>query len=132
MSLSMSPQERHLLKSLVDYSSIQSLPEIWSIAAQRFGQIIALRDPHTKPEVILTYTQLVRQMQQLAAGLQTLLDNPVIKQEQDASPLPPRVALIADNSPRWLIADQGLAVNGFLLCVLGLYFMVFQRRVSEL
>ncbi len=112
MSLSMSPQERHLLKSLVDYSSIQSLPEIWSIAAQRFGQIIALRDPHTQPEVILTYTQLVRQIQQLAAGLQTLFDNPVIKAEQESSELPPRIALIADNSPRWLIADQGIMTAG--------------------
>jgi long-chain acyl-CoA synthetase len=108
----MSPQERHLLKSLVDYSSIQSLPEIWLIAAQRFGQIIALRDPHTQPEVILTYTQLVRQIQQLAAGLQTLFDNPVIKQEQESSDLPPRIALIADNSPRWLIADQGIMTAG--------------------
>lgn len=112
MSLSMSPQERHLLKSLVDYSSIQSLPEIWSIAAQRFGQIIALRDPHVQPEVILTYTQLVRQIQQLAAGLQTLFDNPVIKAEQESSELPPRIALIADNSPRWLIADQGIMTAG--------------------
>ncbi|MFP5269940.1 AMP-dependent synthetase/ligase [Coleofasciculus sp.] len=112
MSLSMSSQERNLLKHLVDYSSIQSLPEIWSIAAQRFGQIIALRDPHAQPEVILTYTQLVRQIQQFAAGLQTLFDNPVIKQEQDSSDLPPRVALIADNSPRWLIADQGIMTAG--------------------
>lgn len=112
MSLSMSSQERNLLKHLVDYSSIQSLPEIWSIAAQRFGQIIALRDPHAQPEVILTYTQLVRQIQQLAAGLQTLFDNPVIKQEQESSDLPPRVALIADNSPRWLIADQGIMTAG--------------------
>ncbi|MEQ9370255.1 MAG: long-chain fatty acid--CoA ligase [Coleofasciculus chthonoplastes F3-SA18-01] len=112
MSLSMNSQERNLLKHLVDYSSIQSLPEIWSIAAQRFGQIIALRDPHTQPEVILTYTQLVRQIQQLAAGLQTLFDNPVIKQEQESSELPPRIALIADNSPRWLIADQGIMTAG--------------------
>jgi len=108
----MSPQERHLLKPLADYSSIQSLPEIWSIAAQRFGQIIALRDPHTQPEVIFTYTQLVRQIQQLAAGLQTLFDNPVIKAEQESSELPPRIALIADNSPRWLIADQGIMIAG--------------------
>ncbi|MEQ9356538.1 MAG: AMP-binding protein [Coleofasciculus chthonoplastes F2-STO-03] len=112
MSLSMNSQERNLLKHLVDYSSIESLPEIWSIAAQRFGQIIALRDPHTQPEVILTYTQLVRQIQQLAAGLQTLFDNPVIKQEQESSELPPRIALIADNSPRWLIADQGIMTAG--------------------
>ncbi len=112
ISLSMSPQERHLLKPLADYSSIQSLPEIWSIAAQRFGQIIALRDPHTQPEVIFTYTQLVRQIQQLAAGLQTLFDNPVIKAEQESSELPPRIALIADNSPRWLIADQGIMIAG--------------------
>jgi long-chain acyl-CoA synthetase len=81
-------------------------------AAQRFGQIIALRDPHTQPEVIFTYTQLVRQIQQLAAGLQTLFDNPMIKQEQDSSELPPRIALIADNSPRWLIADQGIMTAG--------------------
>jgi len=55
-----------------DYSSVQSLPEIWPLAQQRFGQTVALKDPHAQPEVVLTYAQLYQQIQQFAAGLQAL------------------------------------------------------------
>ncbi len=94
-------QERRLLQGLVDYSAVQSVPEIWAIAVARFGETVALHDPHAKPEVVLTYAQLYQQMQQFAAGLQALG-----VQAED------RVALIADNSPRWMIADQGIMTAG--------------------
>jgi long-chain acyl-CoA synthetase len=96
-----SEREREAIKGLADYSSVGSLPEIWPLAARRFGNIVALRDPHAKPEVVLTYTQLCQQIQQFAAGLQTL----EVKQGD-------RVSLIADNSPRWFIADQGIMTAG--------------------
>jgi long-chain acyl-CoA synthetase len=107
-SFPMTEQERNNLKRLADYTSVQSLPEIWPLAAKRFENIVALKDPHTKPEVVLTYAQMYQQIQQFAAGLQTL----GITAEADSSGTPTRIALFADNSPRWLIADQGIMTAG--------------------
>lgn len=107
-SLSMTQQERDNLKRLVDYSQIQSLPEIWSIAAEKFANVVALNSPYAQPSVILTYTQLNQQIKQFAAGLQALGITPQLDDEG----IPSRVALVADNSPRWLIADQGIMTAG--------------------
>ncbi|MDZ8137113.1 MAG: AMP-binding protein [Nostoc sp. DedQUE04] len=96
-----SEREREALKRLVDYTNVESLPEIWPLAAQRFGDVVALRNPHAKPEVAITYTQLVEKMQLFAAGLQAL-----------GVKVGDRISLIADNSPRWFIADQGIMTAG--------------------
>ena len=96
-----SPVASYQMNALADYSSAESLAEIWPLAAKQFGDTIALHDPHAKPEVILTYTQLNQQIQQFAAGLQALGVQPESK-----------VALFADNSPRWMIADQGIMTAG--------------------
>ncbi|HBL10529.1 MAG TPA: long-chain fatty acid--CoA ligase, partial [Cyanobacteria bacterium UBA11162] len=111
-SFQMTAQERALLTNLVDYSSVQSLPEIWPIAAQRFKNVVALKDPHTKPEVVLTYGELYQQIQQFAAGLQALLGSVGVDIGSESTDIPPRVALIADNCPRWMIADQGIMTAG--------------------
>lgn len=106
-------QERANLKRAADYTSVQSIPEIWPLAAQRFGTIVALNDPHgvgmhgAKPST-LTYTQLYQCIQQFAAGLQAL----GFREELDETGTPTRIALFADNSPRWLIADQGILTAG--------------------
>lgn len=100
-SFQLTEQERANLARLVDYSSAQSLPEVWSIARERFGDAIALLDPHSQPEVSLTYTQVYQQIQQFAAGLQALGVQP-----ED------RVALFSDNCPRWFIADAGIMTVG--------------------
>jgi long-chain acyl-CoA synthetase len=89
------------MNPLLDYSSIKSLPQIWEVATEKFGEVIALKDPHSKPQMVLTYAQLNQQIRQFAAGLQGCGLNP-----QD------KVSLIADNSPRWLIADQGIMTAG--------------------
>ncbi|MBV8885148.1 MAG: long-chain fatty acid--CoA ligase [Chroococcidiopsidaceae cyanobacterium CP_BM_RX_35] len=94
-------EQERIKPDLVDYSSAQSLPEIWSRTQEYFGQTIALKDPHTKPEVVITYTELYQQIQQFAASLQLLGIQP------DS-----RIALFADNSPRWMIADQGIMTSG--------------------
>jgi long-chain acyl-CoA synthetase len=96
-----SERERQALKQLVDYTNVESLPEIWPLAAQQFGDVVALRNPHTKPEVAITYTQLAEQMQLFAAGLQAL-----------GVKVGDRISLISDNSPRWFIADQGIMTAG--------------------
>ncbi|AOY79427.1 MAG: long-chain fatty acid--CoA ligase [Moorea sp. SIO1G6] len=106
-------QERVYLRRVADYSSLQSIPEIWPLAAQRFGSIIALQDPHAvgahgAPASTLTYTQLHEQIEQFAAGLQSLGFQPTL----DEKGIPTRIALFADNSPRWLVADQGIMTAG--------------------
>ena len=96
-----SERERQDLKRLVDYTNVESLPEIWPLAAQQFGDVVALRSPHAKPEVVITYTQLAEQIQLFASGLQAL-----------GIKVGDRISLIADNSPRWFIADQGIMTAG--------------------
>ncbi|AFZ26832.1 AMP-forming long-chain acyl-CoA synthetase [Cylindrospermum stagnale PCC 7417] len=94
------------IQSLVDYTNVESLPEVWPVTAKAFGNQVALRNPHAKPEVVVTYTQLAEQMQQFAAGLQAL----GFKQGDS-------ISLIADNSPRWFIADQGIMTAGVVNAV---------------
>jgi long-chain acyl-CoA synthetase len=89
------------------YQNTQSLPEVWSIAAKRFATITAVHDPHSQPEVKLTYAELYQQMQWFAAGLQSLGIQADSNQD-----IPPRVALFSDNCPRWLVADQGIMQAG--------------------
>jgi long-chain acyl-CoA synthetase len=84
-----------------DYIALESLPEIWQIAAEKFSDTIALQDPHAKPEVVITYRDLATQIRQFAAGLQALGIQPQAK-----------IALFSDNSPRWFIADQGIMTAG--------------------
>ena len=94
-------RESQELQRLVDYSHVVSLPEVWSLAAKRFGDIVALHNPHNTPEVVITYSQLGEQIQKFAAGLQKL-----------GVKVGDRISLIADNSPRWFIADQGIMTAG--------------------
>ncbi len=101
-------RERASLAKLVDYTAIRSLPEIWPIASQRFPDVVALQDPHNKPALSLTYAQLHQQIQQFAAGLQSL-----------GVTVGDRLSLFADNSPRWLIADQGTMTAGAANAVRG-------------
>ena len=89
------------MKAIANYATAKALTGIWAQAAEQFGSTIALHDPHAKPEVILSYTQLYQQIRQFAAGLQACGVQPGTK-----------IALFADNSPRWLIADQGIMMAG--------------------
>ena len=99
--------EQYQMTGLVDYSEIKSLSEIWEIAANKFGDATALIDAHCKPSTTLTYSQLHYQIQQFAAAIQAL----GIPQNPEEN-IPPRVALFADNSHRWMIADQGIIMAG--------------------
>ncbi|MEG3858461.1 long-chain fatty acid--CoA ligase [Microcoleus sp. herbarium12] len=110
----MSDIELANLSRTIDYSDLRSIPEIWAIAKQQFPQTVALHDPHSKPEIKFTYTDLYQQIQQFASGLQALGIN-----ANPAETIPPRVALFADNSPRWLIADQGIMTAGAANAVRG-------------
>ncbi|UUO13620.1 AMP-dependent synthetase/ligase [Dolichospermum heterosporum] len=104
-----SAQESLALQSSVDYTNVELLPEIWTLAAKKFDNIIALHNPHSKPEVKITYGQLSEQIQLFAAGLQALGIN---THHSETLPYGERISLIADNSPRWFIADQGIMTAG--------------------
>ncbi|MCJ2541836.1 AMP-dependent synthetase/ligase [Thermostichus vulcanus] len=78
-----------------------TLLNVWQRLAEQFPQHIALRDPHVQPVFEITYSKLFQQVQTLASGLQALGIRPG-----------DRVALIADNSPRWLMADLATMFTG--------------------
>lgn len=86
-----------------DYSTAQSIPEIWPHLVQRadVADVVAVQDPHSQPPITLTYRELYEQMRLFAAGLQAM----GIRSGD-------HVALFADNSPRWLVADQGIMTAG--------------------
>ena len=92
------------------YEQVQSLPEIWAIVAQRpeVAHQVALHDPHSQPEIKLTYTQFYQQIRQFGAGLQAL-----------GLQAGEKIAQFSDNSPRWLIADQGTMTIGVINAVRG-------------
>lgn len=92
-----------LAKLALDHTSAQALPDIWESIAKSpdLTRQLALYDPHAKPEVKLTYGELYGQICQLAAGLQALGVAPG-----------DRIALFADNSPRWMVVDQGVMMAG--------------------
>lgn len=93
--------ERQNFEQTASYLEINSLAEIWPLAAERFGQVVALHAPHLKPAVSITYQQMYEQMLAFATGLQLLGVKPRTA-----------VAMFADNSPRWFIADQGTMMSG--------------------
>ena len=82
-------------------SKLTSLWQLWEQGAQNHPEAIALYDPHAKPPVRLTYGETFEQINAFGAGLRSLGIN-----------FGDKVALIADNSPRWLIADQGILAIG--------------------
>lgn len=92
------------------FSEMQAVPELFARCAQRpeLANLTAVHDPHSTPEIKLTYAELHQQILQFAAGLQALGI-----QEGD------RVALFSDNRPRWLIADQGIMTAGAIDAVRG-------------
>jgi long-chain acyl-CoA synthetase len=102
--------DQRRLAPLTDYRAVQSIPELWRLIADRpdTKNLVALHAPHLSPEVRLTYGQLRDLIQTWGAALQQL---GVVKGD--------RVGLIADNSPRWLIADQGIMAAGAVGVVRG-------------
>ena len=93
-------EQQNLLKT-IDYTQVNSVPEIWSILAVKCGSVVCLKAPHSEPAVRLTYQEVATQIKLFATGLQSLGIQPY-----------QAIALFADNSPRWLIADQGIMSIG--------------------
>jgi long-chain acyl-CoA synthetase len=49
-------EQQNLLKT-IDYTQINSVPEIWSILAAKCGSVVHLDAPHINPAISLTYQQ---------------------------------------------------------------------------
>ncbi len=82
-------------------SETLTLLTVWTLLAEQYGDLTAIKDPHGQPALELTYKELFERIQAFAGGLQTLGVQPGDK-----------VALIADNSPQWLMADLGSLFTG--------------------
>jgi len=83
------------------YLNLKSLAGMWDFIPTEFGDTLALQDPHSKPELKLSYQELHSKIRQFATALQGL----GIEKGN-------KICLFADNSPRWLMADQGIIMAG--------------------
>jgi long-chain acyl-CoA synthetase len=73
-----------------------AVPDIWRTAAEKYADRVALVDPYHEPPSELTYKQLEQEILDFSQGLRAIGVAPDEK-----------IALFADNSCRWLVADQG-------------------------
>ncbi|XP_020107003.1 probable acyl-activating enzyme 16, chloroplastic isoform X1 [Ananas comosus] len=86
----------------------KAVPDIWRSSAEKYGDRVALVDPYHDPPSQLTYKQLEQEILNFSEGLRVA---GVIPDE--------KLALFADNSCRWLVADQGIMATGAINVVRG-------------
>ncbi|PQM37085.1 putative acyl-activating enzyme 16 chloroplastic isoform X1 [Prunus yedoensis var. nudiflora] len=86
----------------------QAVPDIWRSSAERYGDCVALTDPYHDPPSSMTYKQLEEEILDFSEGLRVV----GVKPEE-------KIALFADNSCRWLVADQGIMATGAINVVRG-------------
>ncbi|XP_050372123.1 probable acyl-activating enzyme 16, chloroplastic [Argentina anserina] len=86
----------------------QAVPDIWRTSAEKYGDRIALVDPYHDPPSNMTYKQLEQEILDFSEGLRIVGVKPAEK-----------IALFADNSCRWLVADQGIMATGAINVVRG-------------
>lgn len=108
-ALSQYPEEQANFRNLIaTYKTAQCLSQVWQSAAEKFPDIPALIDNHSAYPLKITFREMWRQICQFAAGLQASGFDVAATDPQ----IPPRIALFADNSARWFIADQGIMAAG--------------------
>ncbi len=82
--------------------------QIWRWLSENHGQIVAVDAPHVAHPEKLTYRELAERISIAAAAFKSFgIENGDV------------VALFAENSPRWLVVDQGLMRVGALDAVRG-------------
>ncbi|XP_011045809.1 PREDICTED: probable acyl-activating enzyme 16, chloroplastic [Populus euphratica] len=86
----------------------RAVPDIWRSSAEKYGDQVAVVDPHHDPPTSLTYKQLEQEILDFSEGLRVIGVMPDEK-----------LALFADNSYRWLVADQGMMAMGAVDVVRG-------------
>ncbi|CAN1812732.1 Probable acyl-activating enzyme 16, chloroplastic [Linum perenne] len=101
--------ERTLLSgSGLDSDEWRAVPDIWRSIAEKYGDRVALVDPYHHPPTSMTYKELEHEILYFAEGLRVVGVMPHEK-----------LALFADNSCRWLVADQGTMAMGAINVVRG-------------
>jgi long-chain acyl-CoA synthetase len=83
------------------WAGVEGLEQLWPVLARRHGDAVALEDSHATPPMLLTYRELGEAIERAAGAFAALG-----VQTGDV------VALFAENSPRWMITDQGLMRAG--------------------
>ncbi|CAL0333093.1 unnamed protein product [Lupinus luteus] len=86
----------------------KTVPDIWRSSAEKYGHKIALVDPYHDPPTTLTYNQLKEAILDFTEGLRSI----GVRADE-------KLALFADNSCRWIIADQGMMASGAVNVVRG-------------
>ncbi|KAG7995373.1 hypothetical protein I3843_01G105900 [Carya illinoinensis] len=86
----------------------EAVPDIWRSSADKYGDRVAVVDPYHSPPSQMTYKQLEHEILNFSEGLRVIGLNPDEK-----------LALFADNSCRWLVADQGIMATGAINVVRG-------------
>ncbi|KAH9609946.1 hypothetical protein KSS87_022953 [Heliosperma pusillum] len=107
-----SPLLEHVIQSnnvLSDSIKWKTVPDIWRTTAEKYGDRIALVDRYHEPPSDLTYKQLEQEILYFCEGLRVVGLKPDEK-----------IALFADNSCRWLIADQGMLFSFHTLCTMAM------------
>ncbi|BAT74470.1 hypothetical protein VIGAN_01214400 [Vigna angularis var. angularis] len=99
--------------TLVDNGGVASdewkvVPDIWRSSAEKYGDNVALVDTCHHPPTTMTYKQVEQAILYFAEGLRVIGVKPDEK-----------VALFADNSCHWLVADQGMMASGAINVVRG-------------
>lgn len=84
-----------------DWSGLKQLHDLWPELARRHGSLEALNAPHATPPETFTFAELEAAIDTTRTALQSLgLGGDDV------------VALLADNGPRWLVADQAVMSCG--------------------
>ncbi|KAL6641560.1 hypothetical protein ACP70R_019741 [Stipagrostis hirtigluma subsp. patula] len=86
----------------------KAVPDIWRTAAEKYPDRVAVIDPYHEPPSEWTYKQLEQEILNFSHGLRAIGIAPDDK-----------LALFADNSCRWLVADQGIMATGAINVVRG-------------
>ncbi|XVE81234.1 hypothetical protein DITRI_Ditri15bG0046800 [Diplodiscus trichospermus] len=86
----------------------KAVPDIWRSSAEKYGDRVAVVDPYHDPPSSMTYKQLEQEILDFSEGLRVIGVNPEEK-----------LSLFADNSCRWLVADQGIMAMGAINVVRG-------------
>ena len=84
-----------------DWHGLKQIHDLWPELARRHGSLTALEAPHATPPETFTFAQLEAAIGTTRTALRSL--------GLGADDV---VALLADNSPRWLIADQAVMSCG--------------------
>ncbi|XWS13334.1 hypothetical protein CRYUN_Cryun36dG0028600 [Craigia yunnanensis] len=86
----------------------KAVPDIWRSSAEKYGDRVAVVDPYHDPPSTMTYKQLELEILDFTEGLRVI----GVKPEE-------KLALFADNSCRWLVADQGIMATAAINVVRG-------------